>query len=263
MRERGNGRRGATARTPLSRERVIRTAMAVADEKGAAALTMRAIAEPLGVEAMSLYHHVAGREEILDGMVDAVFGEIDLPPRDTDWKSAMRRRAFSARTVLRRHPWAIGLMDSRSQPGPATLRHHDALIGALRAAGFSVPMAAHAFSLIDSYLYGFVIQELSLPFSSSAQLEEVAGAILRDAPAGAYPHLTELATEHALKPGYDYADEFAFGLTLILDALHPDETAGPDRATPTTRPGRRSAGPGTGPAASSPQHHRTGRSAAG
>ncbi|WAU82679.1 TetR/AcrR family transcriptional regulator [Streptomyces sp. Qhu-G9] len=226
MSEGGKSRRRASARTPLSRERVIRTAVAVADEKGSAALTMRAIAEPLGVEAMSLYHHVAGREDILDGMVDAVFGEIDLPPRDTDWKSAMRHRAVSARAALRRHPWAIGLMDSRSQPGPATLRHHDAVIGAWRAGGFSLPMTAHALSLIDSYLYGFVLQELSLPFTGSAELDEVAGAILREMPADAYPHLTELATEHVLKPGYDYADEFVFGLTLILDALHPDETAG-------------------------------------
>jgi AcrR family transcriptional regulator len=223
MREGNKGRRGASARTPLSRERVIRTAMAVADEKGAAALTMRAIAEPLGVEAMSLYHHVAGREDILDGMVDAVFGEIDLPPREMDWKSALRHRADSARAVLRRHPWAVGLMDSRSQPGPATLRHHDAVIGTLRAGGFSVPMAAHAVSLLDSYLYGFVLQELSLPFKGTAELDEVAGAILRDMPADTYPHLTELATEHVLKPGYDYAGEFAFGLTLVLDALHPDE----------------------------------------
>ncbi|MFE7939254.1 TetR/AcrR family transcriptional regulator [Streptomyces griseoincarnatus] len=225
MRERNTGRRGASARTPLSRERVIGTAMAVADEKGTAALTMRAIAEPLGVEAMSLYHHVASREDILDGMVDAVFGEIDLPPRGTDWKSALRHRADSARAVLLRHPWAVGLMDSRSQPGPATLRHHDAVIGTLRAGGFSVPMTAHAVSLIDSYLYGFVLQELSLPFRGASELDEVAGAILRDMPADTYPHLTELATEHVLKPGYDYADEFAFGLALILDALHPDEAA--------------------------------------
>ncbi|GGW69296.1 TetR/AcrR family transcriptional regulator [Streptomyces caelestis] len=223
MREGNKGRRRAPARTRLSRERVIRTAVAVADEKGVAALTMRAIAEPLGVEAMSLYHHVAGREDILDGMVDAVFGEIDLPPRAADWKSALRHRADSARAVLLRHPWAVGLMDSRSQPGPATLRHHDAVIGTLRAGGFSVPMAAHAVSLLDSYLYGFVLQELSLPFRGAAERDEVAGAILRDMPADTYPHLTELATEHVLKPGYDYADEFAFGLTLVLDALHPDE----------------------------------------
>ncbi|MBW1600223.1 TetR/AcrR family transcriptional regulator [Streptomyces sp. JJ38] len=223
MRESGKARRGASQRAPLSRERVIRTAMAVADEKGTAALSMRAVAKQLGVEAMSLYHHVAGREDLLDGMVDAVFGEIDLPPRDADWKGAMRHRAASARAVLRRHPWAVALLDSRAQPGPATLRHHDAVLGALRAGGFSVPMAAHAVSLIDSYLYGFVIQESSLPFSGAAELEEVGDAILREMPADAYPHLAELVTEHALKPGYDYAEEFTFGLTLILDALHPDE----------------------------------------
>ncbi len=223
MPERGRGRRGAPARTPLSRERVIRTAVAVADEKGSAALSMRVIAERLGVEAMSLYHHVAGREDILDGMVDAVFGEIDLPPRDTDWKSAMRHRADSARAALRRHPWAVALLDSRARPGPATLRHHDAVVGALRAGGFSVPMAAHAVSLIDSYLYGFVIQESSLPFSGPAELDEAADAFLREMPAGAYPHLAELVTEHVRTPGYDHAGEFTFGLTLILDALHPDE----------------------------------------
>ncbi|MCZ7414918.1 MULTISPECIES: TetR/AcrR family transcriptional regulator [unclassified Streptomyces] len=219
----GRTRRGAAERTPLSRERVIRTAMAVADEKGTAALTMRAVAKELGVEAMSLYHHVAGREDMLDGMVDAVFGEIELPPRDADWKSAMRHRAASARAVLRGHPWAVALLDSRAQPGPATLRHHDAVLGALRTGGFSVPMAAHAVSLIDSYVYGFVIQESSLPFSGPAELEEVGEAILRAMPVDAYPHLAELVTEHALKPGYDYAEEFTFGLALVLDALRPDE----------------------------------------
>jgi AcrR family transcriptional regulator len=222
MAERGTNRR---PRAPLSRERVVTTAMTLADEKGAAGVTMRAIAAQLGVEAMSLYNHVAGREDILDHMVDAVFGEIDLPAPTTGWKQAMRERAASARTVLRRHPWAVGLMDSRTgpTPAPATWRHHDAVLGALRAGGFSVGMAAHAVSVIDSYLYGFVIQELSLPFASAAELDEVAGDILRDLPADTYPHLAEIITEHALKPGYDYATEFEFGLALILDALHPDE----------------------------------------
>ncbi|MET8697948.1 TetR/AcrR family transcriptional regulator C-terminal domain-containing protein [Kitasatospora sp. NPDC004723] len=223
MPEGAQGRRGKPARAPLSRERVIRAAVEVADAKGSAALTMRAVAQPLGVEAMSLYHHVAGREDILDGMVDAVFGEIELPPHGTDWKNAMRARAASARAALLRHPWAIGLMDSRAQPGPATLRHHDAVIGALRAGGFSVPMTAHAVSLIDSYLYGFVLQEVSLPFKGGTESAGIADAILSGMPAGAYPHLAELATQHVLKPGYDYADEFTFGLTLVLDALHPDE----------------------------------------
>jgi AcrR family transcriptional regulator len=210
-------------RAPLSRERVVTAAMALADEKGAAGVTMRAIAATLGVEAMSLYNHVAGREDILDGMVDAVFGEIELPTSTTDWKAAMRDRAASLREVLRRHPWAVGLLDSRSQPGPATLRHHDAVLGALRTGGFSVAMTAHAVSVIDSYLYGFVLQELSLPFPSRAEVDEIAGGILRDLPPDTYPHLTEVITAHVLQPGYDYADEFEYGLSLVLDALHPDQ----------------------------------------
>ncbi len=214
-------------RAPLSRERVVTAAMALADEKGAAGVTMRAIAATLGVEAMSLYNHVASREDILDGMVDAVFAEIHLPTvtteSTTDWKAAMRDRAASLREVLRRHPWAVGLLDSRSQPGPATLRHHDAVLGALRTGGFSVAMTAHAVSVIDSYLYGFVLQELSLPFPSRAEVDEIAGGILRDLPPDAYPHLTEVITAHVLQPGYDYADEFEYGLSLILNALHPDQ----------------------------------------
>ncbi|RZQ66094.1 TetR/AcrR family transcriptional regulator [Amycolatopsis suaedae] len=197
--------------------------MELADEKGAAGISMRAIAARLGVEAMSLYNHVAGREDILDGMVDTVFGEVRLPNATTDWKPALRERCVSLRAALRRHPWAVGLLDSRSTPGPATLRHHDAVIGILRTGGFSVPMAAHAFSVIDSYLYGFVLQEHSLPFTTPAELEQVAGGILDSLPAGTHPHLTELAVEHALKPGYDYGAEFDFGLSLILDALRPDE----------------------------------------
>ncbi|AXB49158.1 AcrR family transcriptional regulator [Amycolatopsis albispora] len=198
--------------------------MELADEKGEAGLTMRAIAGRLGVEAMSLYNHVGGRDDILNGMVDAVFAEIELPAPGGDWKAAMRDRAESARAALRRHPWAVGLMDSRSQPGPATLRHHDAVLGVLHAGGFSVPMAAHAFSVIDSYLYGFVLQELSLPFTNTEELDEVATGIARDAPVDAYPNLMELMTEHVLQPGYTYAGEFEFGLSLILDALRPDET---------------------------------------
>lgn len=210
-------------REPLSRERVVAAAIALADEKGEAGVTMRAVAAGLGVEAMSLYNHVAGREDILGGMVDAVFGEIDLPASTTDWKQALRDRAASARTVLRRHPWAVGLLDSRKEPGPATLRHHDAVLGVLREGGFSVAMATRAFSVIDSYLYGFVIQELSLPFTSSAELDGVAGDILRDLPTDTYPHLAEVVTEQILTPGYDSTVEFEFGLDLILDALQPDE----------------------------------------
>ncbi|GIG66503.1 TetR/AcrR family transcriptional regulator [Phytomonospora endophytica] len=212
-----------TRRTPLNRERVVTAAVALADEKGEPGVTMRALAGRLGVEAMSLYNHVAGRDDILDGMVDTVFAEIELPEAGADWREAIRDRTASARAALKRHPWAVGLMDSRRRPGWATLRHHDTVLGVLRAGGFSVAMAAHAFSLIDSYLYGYVLQELSLPFSGPGDLDEAAGDLVRQMPEGVYPHLAEMAVRHVLAEGYDYGEEFDFGLTLILGALGPDE----------------------------------------
>jgi AcrR family transcriptional regulator len=204
-------------RAPLSRERVLRGAVAVADASGIGALTMRSLATELGVKPMSLYHYVAGKDEILNGIVDLVFSEIELPAPGGDWRSQMRLRANSARHALRRHPWAIGLMESRANPGPATLRHHDATLGALRAAGFSVAMTAHAYALLDSYIYGFALQEAALPFSAET-VTESAEAIMQQF-AGEYPYLTEIATEHILRPGYDFGDEFEIGLTVILDAL--------------------------------------------
>jgi AcrR family transcriptional regulator len=203
----------------LSRERVIVEAVALADQNGIGTLTMRRLADRLLVEPMSLYHHVANKDEILDGMVDVVFREIELPSTETDWKTAMRDRAASARTALRRHPWAVGRMESRSNPGPATLRHHDAVIGCLRHAGFSVALTAHAFSAIDSYLYGFAMQELNLPFHSPDETAAMAETFLDQFPADQFPHLAELTTKHVLRPGYDYGDEFEFGLDLILDGL--------------------------------------------
>jgi AcrR family transcriptional regulator len=211
--------RSALPRAPLSRERVIVEAVALADESGIGALTMRRLADRLLVEPMSLYHHVASKDEILDGMVDVVFREIDLPGPDAGWKTAMRERAASARAALRRHPWAVGRLESRSNPGPATLHHHDAVIGCLRHAGFSVPLAAHAFSAIDSYVYGFAMQELNLPFHTPEETAAMAVTFLDQFPADRFPHLAELTVEHVLRPGYDYADEFAFGLDLILDGL--------------------------------------------
>jgi AcrR family transcriptional regulator len=211
--------RKAATRNPLSRDRVLRAGVAFADEHGIASLSMRKLGEALGVEAMSLYNHVANKGELLDGMVDLVFGEIDLPATTADWKTAMRQRAISAREVLARHRWAIGLMESRATPGPATLRHHDAVIGTLQAGGFPIALAAHAFSLLDSYIYGFALQEANLPFDTGEDTAELARAILAQAPPDAYPHLSELTVEHVLQPGYDYADEYGFGLDLILDGL--------------------------------------------
>jgi AcrR family transcriptional regulator len=207
-------------REPLSEERVLGAAIRVADRSGAEAITMRRVAKELGVEAMSLYHHVSNKEAILDGVVDLVFAAIELPSTDhDDWRAAIRARAYSARAVLSRHRWALGLMDSRRDPGPATLRHHDAVLGVLRRAGFTLPMAAHTVSLIDSYVGGFVLQEANLPVKTPEDLREVAGDILEQLAAAELPYLTEMIVEHALQPGYDHTSEFGYGLDLILDAL--------------------------------------------
>ena len=208
----------ARPRAPLTRQRVLGAAVGLADVAGIESLTMRKLGQELGVEAMSLYNHVANKDDILDGMVDLVFGEIDIPGGADDWKAAMRRRAISAHEALLRHPWATSLMQSRTKPGPATLRHHDSVLGSLRGAGFSVVMAAHAFSVIDGYVYGFALQQINLPLQSREQVAEVGEDILRRLK-GAFPHLAEMITDHAMKPGYDYAAEFEFGLDLILDGL--------------------------------------------
>jgi AcrR family transcriptional regulator len=202
----------------LSRDRVLRAAIALADSGGIESLTMRKLGVELGVEAMSLYNHVANKSDLLDGMIDIVFTEIELPA-DGDWRTGLRRRAVSAREVLARHRWATTLMESRTTPGPATLRHHDAVIGALRGAGFSIELAAHAYSLLDSYVYGFAVQESNLPFDTPEDTAQLAESIMGRFASGQYPHLTELTVEHVLRPGYDYGDEFAFGLDLILDGL--------------------------------------------
>src|SRR5713226_3722463 len=205
-------------RTPLKRERVMSAALGLADTSGIDSLTMRNLGRQLGVEAMSVYNHVANKEDILDGIVDLVFSEIALPSGKGEWKPAMRERAISAHEALLRHPWAPSLMQSRSRPGPATMRHHDSVLGSLREAGFTLVMAAHAVSVIDGYVYGFALQQINIPLQSPEQVAEVGENILRQL-AGEYPHLAEMITEHAMKPGYDYAMEFEFGLNLILDGM--------------------------------------------
>ena len=209
----------AKRRAPLSRERVLRAAIALADGGGIDSLSMRKLGQELGVEAMSLYNHVANKDDILDGIVDLVFSEIDVPSDRADWKKAMRRRGISVRDVLVRHPWATSLMQSRTKPGPATLRHNDSVIGALRKSGFTIDMAAHAFSLMDGYIYGFALQQVNLPSRTPEESEALARNILEQLPGDKYPHMAEMITEYALKPGYDYATEFEFGLDLILDGL--------------------------------------------
>jgi AcrR family transcriptional regulator len=210
---------GAT-RKPLSRKRVLRAAMAHADKLGLSELSMRKLAEVLGVAPMALYRHIANKDDLIDAMIDVVFTEIELPARDADWKTAMRQRAISVRDALERHRWAIGLMESRLHPGPANLRHHDAVLGNLRAAGFGVEMTAHAYSVLDSYVYGFALTKMNLPFENGrGDVPDIAKGMLEPFPANTYPNLVEFITDHAMKPGYEYGKEFEYGLDLILDGL--------------------------------------------
>lgn len=206
-------------RTPLTPERVIGSAVALADEGGIGALTIRALAADLGVKPMAIYHHIANKEEILDGIVDAVFSEIDLPTPGAEWRAEMRRRAASARQALARHTWAIGLMETRTNPGPATLRHHNAVIGTLREGGFSIEMTAHAFALLDAFIFGFALQEATLPMDGPEDVAEIAAPMIERMSAEDYPYLTEFAVEHIMKPGYDFGEEFEFGLELIITGL--------------------------------------------
>jgi len=215
-------------RIPLSRDRVLRAAVTFADENGIETLSMRKLGQVVGVEAMSLYNHVANKEDLLDGMIDLVFAEIELPSAEEGWKRAMRQRAISVRTVLARHRWAIGLMESRTSPGPATLRHHDAVLGCLRNAGFSLEQAAHAYAALDSYIYGFALQDRGLPFGTPEETAALAQVMLAQFPAGTYPHLAEFTFGHVLQPGYDFGNEYEFGLALILDGL--------ERACDTAQP---------------------------
>lgn len=206
-------------RTPLTPERVLRGAVDLADRMGIETLTMRRLAEHLGVKPMSIYHHVPSKDEILDGMVDIVFGEIDLPHRDVDWRSWIRGRCVSARSVLNRHPWAPPLMESRTSPGPASLAHHDAVIGCFRGGGLSFALTAHAYAVVDSYLYGFTLQEANLPFGGGEEIAGIAEDIVAAMPVDEYRHLVEFTTEVATRPGYSFGDSFEFGLDLILDGL--------------------------------------------
>ncbi len=206
-------------RVPLSRERVLQTALELADWSGLESLSMRKLGQELGVEAMALYYHFANKEEIVDGIVDLVFSEIDVPSGGGAWKAEMRQRAISLRDALLRHRWAIGLMESRRNPGPAGLRHHDAVIGSLLAGGFTMAMAAHAYSVLDAYIYGFALTKMNLPFETTEEVADVAETMLAPFAIGAYPNLVAFLTEHAVKPGYDFGDEFEYGLDLILDGL--------------------------------------------
>lgn len=206
-------------RPPLSAERIVEAAVAVADAEGLTGVSMRSVGRQLGVEAMSLYHHVAGKEALLDALADRIFTQIATPTVGAPWRAEMTARAESARSVLSAHPWGIGLIESRRHPGPAVLTHHDAVIGCLRAAGFSVALAAHAFSVLDAYVFGFVITELNLPFEADEGAEEFVAGLADVLDPAAFPHLTEMIGEQVVGGGYAYGNEFGFGLDLILDGI--------------------------------------------
>jgi AcrR family transcriptional regulator len=204
-------------RTPLSRERIVDAAAAVADESGLAGLSMRTVGKHLGVEAMSLYHHIPGKEQLLDQLVDWLFRRVELPAIGTGWRDGMRERARSARSVFTAHPWGLTLAESRRTAGPALLEHHDAVLGCLRRDGFSVALAAHAFAVLDSYVYGFVLTEQRLPFEADERVEDFAAEI--DLPAERYPYMAEMVGELVIGRDYAFGDEFEHGLDLILDGL--------------------------------------------
>ncbi len=211
--------RPAQRREPLTRERVLEAALRLADQGGIEALSMRKLGQELGVEAMAVYYHLANKEEVLDGIVDLVFSEVESPVAGHDWKTAMRRRGISLHDVLSRHRWAIGMMEARQNPGPANLRHHDAVIGNLRAAGFDSAMVAHAYSLLDGYIYGFALTKMNLPFNTPEEVEAVTQRTIQPLPRSLYPNLVAFVEEHIMLPGYAFTDEFEYGLDVILDGI--------------------------------------------
>lgn len=207
------------ARAPrhtITRERVITGALELADAEGLAALTIRALAGRLGVKPMAIYHHVAGKEEILDAIVDAVYAEIYLPASGPPWREELAHRSRSMREALGRHPWALGLMETRRHPGPANLASHESVLEVLRSAGFTLVATAHAYAILDAFVYGFALQESML---SSIDLEGSTADLLAGIDFTGLPRMVEFATDHVLVEGYAFADSFEVGLALVLDGI--------------------------------------------
>jgi AcrR family transcriptional regulator len=206
------------ARTPLSRERVVAAAMVVADEHGSDALTMRRLGQELGVEAMSLYNHVANKEDLLSALLDAVVSEYTLPAPDAEWKPALRASAMSAHQVLLRHPWAPGLLLTfRSMPGPGWMRYSEAVLATLRRAGFSPEMTHHAFHALEGHIDGYTLRQVNFPLQPE-ELEGAAKEFLERFPAADHPYLIEHIRGH-LRKEFRGKGGFEFGLDLILDGL--------------------------------------------
>ena len=214
-------------RTPLTRDRILEAAVGLADRTGIEALTIRKLATELDVKPMTLYHHVDGKEAVLDGMIDLVFSEIALPGEDLAWRDAVRGRCLSTREVLVRHPWSVPLMESRRSPGPATLRHHEAMLACFLDSGMSMQLTAHAYAVIDSYVYGFAIQEANVPVQGAAGDEEVTQQIAAQFSPDPYPHLVRFAAEHVMRPEYRFGDSFEYGLDVLLAGLEAAAEAEP------------------------------------
>ncbi|MCU0278251.1 MAG: TetR/AcrR family transcriptional regulator C-terminal domain-containing protein [Candidatus Nanopelagicales bacterium] len=210
-------KRSQPRRPPLTRERVLREAVALADEEGLSGVSMRRLGQRLNVEAMSLYNHVANKEDLLDGMADLVSEEFVVPTPGADWREALHVSATSAHDVLLRHPWAGSILESRTNPGPARLQYLNGVVGVLIDAGFPIQQVYLAVVTLDSYIYGFVLQETALP-ASPDEAAESAGAFVEGLPEGAYPHLVSMA-EVVMDPDYDRSLDFEAGLTLLLEAI--------------------------------------------
>ena len=210
---------GENARPSLSRDQVLDGAVALADDVGIDALTIRRLATALGTKPMSIYRHVPSKEQIIDGMVERVFAEIERPPADGDWIDALRRRCLSAKAALNRHPWAAPLMEARTSPGPETLGHHDAMVACLRRGGLSWQMVAHAYAMLDAFIFGFSLQEATLPSHAEGEFVAAAEDLVIAMDADAYPHLVAFTAEHVFQPGYDFSDSFEFGLDVILEGV--------------------------------------------
>lgn len=212
-------RKAPTAsRVALNRERIVQAAVTLADQIGFESCSIRKIAEELDAAPMALYRHVVSKDDLLDGMIDVVFAEIDMPSGQSDWKAEVRQRAIETRAALNRHRWANGLMESRTNPGPANAAYHNAFMGCLREAGFPFRQAVHAYNAVQSYTYGFALQEKHLAFETAEESVDVAKMTIEEH-AAEYPYLAEVVAEFASSGGYDYDEEFEIALDLILDSI--------------------------------------------
>jgi AcrR family transcriptional regulator len=220
---------GGRSRAGLDRDRIIDGAVELADEIGLDPLTIRRLADHLGVRPMSLYHYVTSKDDIVDGMVGRVFDEVERPDSAAPWRDAIAGRARSLRAALRRHPWAIPIMESRRTPGADILDHHEATLATWLSTGFPLPVVAHGVAVVDAFVYGFALQEAALPFGDGGtrDLAEASEQIITPLSPEKYPALVRFTGEHVMQPGYDFGASFEAGLSYVLDGVERDATGSP------------------------------------